>query len=124
MESRTLGMFLHKGWSTAESIIDRFIFDVSTKIGANAEVFATTSDTMGNMKLFGQILEDLGIQHPYCSDHIFYLTCKKLYNDVTFEEGVLPNINSPSACVQKARKLVIFFNKSTQAMAKLKLAQQ
>ena len=124
MESRTLGMFLHQGRSTAECIIDRFVSDVSTKIGATADVFATTSDTTGSMNLFGQMLEDMGIHHPYCSDHIFHLTCKKLYNDVTFEEGGLLNINSPSACVKMARKLVMFFNKSTQAMAKLKLAQQ
>ena len=76
------------------------------------------------MNKFGQLLEDMGIYHPYCSDHIFHLTCKKLYQDVTFEEGGLQNINSPSACVKKARKLVMFFNKSTQATAKLKLAQQ
>ena len=43
---------------------------------------------------------------------------------MTFEEGGLPNINSPSACVKKAHKLVMFFNKSTQAMDKLKLTQQ
>ena len=96
----------------------------STKIGANAEVFATTSDTTGSMNLFGQMLEDMGIRHPCCSDHIFHLNCKKLYNDVTFEEGGLPNINSPSTCVKMARKLIMFFNKSTQAMAKLKPAQQ
>ena len=43
---------------------------------------------------------------------------------MTFEEDGLPNINSPSACVKMARKLVMFFNKSTQAMAKLKVVQQ
>ena len=124
MQSRTLGMFLHQGRSTAECIIDRFVSDISTKIGATADVFATTSDTTGSMNLFGLMLEEQGIHHPYCSDHVFHLTCKKLCNDETFEEGGLLNINSPSACVKMARKLVMFFNKSTQAMAKLKLAQQ
>ena len=118
-----MGILLHKGRSTAECVIDWFIFDVSTKTGANAEVIAAKSDTTGNMNKFGQLPEDMGIHYPYCSDHSFHLTCKKLYQDVTFEEGGLPNINSPSTCVEKAHKLVMFFNKSTQATAKLKLAQ-
>ena len=98
MESCTMGILLHKGRSTAECVIDWFIFDVSTKTGANAEVIAAKSDTTGNMNKFGQLPEDMGIHYPYCSDHSFHLTCKKLYQDVTFEEHVLPNINSPSAC--------------------------
>ena len=52
MQSRTLGMLLHQGRSTAECIIDRFVSDVSTNISATADVFATTSDTTGSMNLF------------------------------------------------------------------------
>ena len=82
-------MFLHEGRSIAECIIDQFVLDVSTKISVDAEVFATTSDTTCNMNLFCQMLEEMGIHHLYCSDNIFHLTCKKVYNDVTFEEGGL-----------------------------------
>ena len=69
-----------------------FAFNVSTKIGNNAEVFATTSDTNGNMNKFGQLREEMGIILPYCSDHVCHLTLKKLHEDITYEEGWIDNI--------------------------------
>ena len=65
----------------------------------------------------------MGIYHLYCSDHISHLICDRLYDSKTYGVGGCQNTNSPLTCVKGACRLVVFFNKSTQATAKLKLAQ-
>jgi len=101
MESRTLGMFLHEGRSTGESIIDQFTINTLKRIAKDANIFATTSDTTGNMNKFGMLLEEMGIIYPYCCDHNFHLTCKLKYDDRTFQEGVFDSLASmvgPCCC--------------------------
>ena len=77
-------MLHDNGQSVAEYISDRFAFDVSIKIDTSTKVFTATSGDASSISKFSSWLEDLGIHHPYCSDHMFHLTCKKLCKDVTF----------------------------------------
>ena len=99
---------------TSEHASDRLSFNASTKIGNNDEVFAVLSDTTGDMNKFGQLLEQIGTHQPYCINHTFHFTCKKLHEDVIFEEGRTPSIGSAPVYTKKTRKLVVLFNKTAQ----------
>jgi hypothetical protein len=82
-------------------------------------LFAATSDTTANMNLFGKKLEDMGVVHVYCTDHVLQYTCRMVYDkDMDTEFG------NNAESVKKARELVGFFNKSTQAVEKLKKKQE
>ena len=117
--SMALGMFLHEGKSTApdleKAFVDTCLKELKVKVG---NIFAGTTDTTANMNSFGQLLEDMGIEHVYCTDHVLQLTCKQCYDSVveTFGPG--------SVSVTKARAIVTFFNSSTQATEKLKKKQK
>ena len=64
------------------------------------------------------------LMYLYCSDQMFHLICKNLYEYATYEEGEITSMGSATACTKKSWKLVILFNKSSQEMSKLKLSQQ
>jgi hypothetical protein len=70
------------------------------------------------MNLLGVLLEKDNIWHLYCTDHVFHLTCKLCYENSSIGGGVVIN------AVQKATNIVSYFNKSTQAVEKIKRAQQ
>ena len=79
------------------------------------------------MNKFGIILEQHGIDHQYCTDHIFHLSCKGvLYDNGSYaDDGIsAAEMNTPKACVVVGRNLVAHFNRSTQATAKLKECQR
>ena len=116
MISMTLGIILHEGGTTSDELVSSFI-DLHFKQlkTAVAVVFAGTTDTTANMNKFGMKLEDLGICHIYCTDHVLQLTCKLCYEKAmsnTFGDQFVVS-------VKKARDIVKFFNSSTQAKEKL-----
>ena len=117
-------MIYHNGRRAVECAIERFAFDAATKIGSNSEYLAALSDTTGNMNKFCQLLEEMHTHCPYFSDYVLHLTWKKLYEDVAYEEGGAASMCIAAVCAKKAWKLVMFLNKCTQEIAKLKLAQQ
>ena len=59
----------------------------------------------------------MNIHHIYCADHVLHLTCKICYE----KEEIFGDAYSS---IEKARKLVSYFNKSTQALEKLKTSQE
>ena len=116
MNSLNLGMMLHSGGTRTEdlvvSFLDLYFNKLKTKV---AKIFAGTTDTTASMNKFGMMLEAMGITHVYCTDHNLQLTCKLCYEgsmDDTFGAAFVDS-------VKKARKLVGFFNHSTQALEKL-----
>jgi hypothetical protein len=80
LHSLGLGMFLHEGGNTAEKLAmdfaDLHINKVKT---SEAKIFAVTTDTTSNMNKLGGKLEEVGVCHVYCTDHVLQLTCKRLY---------------------------------------------
>jgi len=120
LNSMSLGMFLHKGRTTSDELQKSFIDLHLNKLKLSAtKVFSFTTDTTGNMNSFGRKLEDIGIAHIYCTDHVLQLTCKQCY-EKTMEETFGPDF---VGSVEKARSIVTFFNQSCQALEKLKKMQ-
>ena len=118
LHSLPLGMFLHEGRTQATDCIDQFMVDVAREISKEATIFAVTTDTDATMNAFGQLLEEKHILHLYCTDHVFHLTCKLCYLKDSFGDDV------EISAVQKATKIVSYFNQSTQALERIKTAQR
>ena len=76
-------------------------------------VFAVTSDTTGNMNVFGKHIEDQGIYHCYCTDHLLHLTASNCFSGST-----------EIASIKKFSKLTSSFNYSTQLLETLMEAQK
>jgi hypothetical protein len=98
-------------------------------------IVACVTDTTGNMSKFGRLLEDLGVSHIFCADHVLQLTAKKAYLDSWFNAtpnedplndaemldlGEVQDLNT----MKKARRLVDHFSKSNQQIKKLKDQQK
>jgi hypothetical protein len=112
-----LGIFLHEGRTTANAVFEKLLVDVSQEISDVATVFAVTTGTDAAMNLLRILLEKHGIMHLYCTDHVFHLTCKLCFENSSFGGGIEVN------AVQKATNIVSYFNKSTQAVEKIKQTQ-
>lgn len=120
LHNLSLGIFLHEGGSTANDLEKSFISLCLDKVKLNGiKIFACTTDTTANMNSFGMKLERMGVAHVYCTDHVLQLTCKLCYTEAEETFG-MPYATS----VQKARAVVTFFHKSTQATEKLKNKQK
>ena len=78
-------------------------------------VIAVVTDTTGNMNTFGQYLQQRGVKHLYCVNHVLHLNAKLAYVD--------SNLPGSGNAIKVAHSLVEYFTKSTQAMGKL-LRQQ
>jgi hypothetical protein len=50
-------------------------------------IVTCVTDTTGNMSKFGRFLEDMGVSHIFCADHVLQLTAKKAYLDSWFNAG-------------------------------------
>jgi hypothetical protein len=93
-------------------------------------VVACVTDTTGDMSKFGRLLEDEGVSHIFCADHVLQLTAKKAYLDSWFNAGtnavtlddaellVLDEVHDLDT-MKKASHLVEHFRKSNQQLAKL-----
>jgi hypothetical protein len=115
-----LGIFLHEGGSTAAELEISFLDLCLNKVQlSDAKIFAITTDTTSNMNSFGMKLKkNLKIEHVYCTDHVLQLTCKSCYTDATETFG-----EQYVQAVKKAKAIVNFFHKSTQATEQLKKKQ-
>ena len=67
------------------------------------------------MNAFGLKLEYVGVGHVYCTDHVLQLTAKLCYE----KDGEAFGHQSYIESVKKARAIVTFFNKSSQALEQL-----
>ena len=84
-------------------------------LALNQSTFRLGQQTLA-MNQFEIELEGAGISHIYCTDHILQLTAKLVHSD--------KNLNEERwQAVKKARGIVSFINKSTQANEKLKQKQ-
>ena len=116
LNSVSLGIFLHEGRTTAEELLSAFV-DIWSDLDLTAvEILSVTTDTAANMNKVGTFMEEKGIAHVCCTDHNLQLTCKLLCSDETFDGQGWESI-------KKARNVVSFINKSTQANEKLKQKQ-
>jgi hypothetical protein len=82
------------------------------------------------MSKFGRLLEDIGVSHLFCVDHVFQLTAKKAYldswfnaetNEFTLNDDEMLDLDNAHDLdtIEKARHLVEHFSKSNQQLAKL-----
>ncbi len=110
---------------------------VLEKFTTKSNVVIGISDTAGNMGVLGQYLRRNGMEHGYCTDHVMHLVALKAFSseyqtalDNQFLAVCLTNIFSCSlstdtnvpnvdGLMSKARKIIEYFNKSTQQNAKL-----
>ncbi|KAG9291336.1 hypothetical protein G9A89_000485 [Geosiphon pyriformis] len=58
--------WIDKKWSLQSKQIDSILLSI-------------TSDTTGNMNRFGFAMEDAGVHHIYCTDHVLELTAKETH---------------------------------------------
>jgi len=133
-----MGCWLHEGGSSAEDLRDAFLInlfrDCKFDLG-KVNIVACVTDTAGNMSKFGRLLEEMGVSHIFCADHVLQLTAKKAYLDSWFNAG--PNhvtLNDDEILalnevhdldtMKKARRLVEHFSKSNQQLEKLKAQQK
>ncbi|KAG7354235.1 hypothetical protein IV203_003591 [Nitzschia inconspicua] len=118
--STPLGIFLHEGGATGGELEKSFLdLHIRRKLkNCAAKSFAVTTDTASNMNNFGIKMEELGIVHCYCTDHLSQLTSK-----LCFENGSETFGEEAAESVKKARAIVTFINKSSQALGKLKAKQ-
>ena len=115
MNSIPLGMFLHKGRSTAQAIHDKFFEDVLQELNdPSITIFAITLDTTACMNSFGRLLEKDDCFHCHCTDHCLHLTAQLAFFANTRERS----------CVKIANKVVNHFKQSTQAAAQLLKIQE
>jgi hypothetical protein len=135
--SCTMGCWLHEGGSTADDLRDAFLINLFKDCNFDlrkVKIVACVTDTTGNMSKFGRRLEEMGVSHIFCADHVLQLTAKKAYLDSWFNAGTngvtlndaemldLEEVHDLDT-MKKARRLVEHFSKSTQQLEKL-LKQQ
>jgi len=112
----TLGVVLNKERTASDERVASFVdFHFEQLKNAVARVFMTTTDTTDNINWFGMKLEDIGICHTDCTDHVIKLTCKICCEKATSNAFGGPFVVS----VKEGRDIVKFFNSSTQAKEKL-----
>ena len=109
----------YEGNTTGEALIKNFINmslkDVKLKA---SKILVGTTDTAANMNVFGQLLEDLGVLHVYCTDHLCNLTAR-----LPFDEGNAALGSDLVHSLEVAKAHVSFINKSPQALSTLKQKQ-
>jgi hypothetical protein len=88
--SCTMGCWLHERGSTAEDLREAFLInlfkDCNFDLG-KVNFVACVTGTTGNMSKFGRLLEEMGVSHILCADHVLQLTAKKAYLDSWFNAG-------------------------------------
>jgi hypothetical protein len=115
---------------TAHWIDEEFKFHSCTFCLRKVNIVACVTDTTGNMSKFGRLLEEMGVSHIFCADHILQLTAKKAYlngwfnagtNGVTLNDAEMLDLDEVDDLdtMKKARRLVEHFNKSIQQLEKL-----
>jgi len=68
-------MFLHEGGTTGKELEEKFLQLILSELNlAGTKFFAGTADTTGNMNSFGTRLENRGVAHICCADHVLRLT--------------------------------------------------
>ena len=119
LHSAVLGCFLHEGESTSDNVLDDFAVKLFQECGfSKLKIVAVVSDTTGNMNLFGTMLEELGIPHIYCTDHLLHLIARK-----AFYSKKNSYCNSYEV-MKKVRELIKHFHGSPKNTAMLKDAQK
>jgi hypothetical protein len=137
-----LGCFLNEGGHDADSVTKDLYEKLFKDCGfQDRTIFSVTSDTTGNMNKFGMKLsEDKGVHHIYCTDHVIQLTAHLGYQDKRYKDddteqlGADENgwlqLEDPASfqidnfdTLTKARELVNFFSRSTNATNRLKFVQ-
>ena len=111
-----LSFEVHKGTTTGETMGKQFLEQFENFKLDLDQVVSVTTDTASNMNIFGKVLESKGVAHIYCTAHNLHLLAKKAYDDSN-----LPGAEQP---MKAARKLVAFFNQSSQAQANLLTMQE
>jgi hypothetical protein len=116
LHSLPLGCFLHEGDSKSESLVQSFFERLFEGLGVEElNVIAIVTDTTSNMNKFGLIMKEGNkIDHIYCTDHVLQLSAK-----IAFTEN-----GADIQPIVKLRRLVKYFNKSTQATDLLKKQQK
>jgi len=147
-----LAVYLYKGSTTAERIVEDFISKVH-EWNLYGFVPYIVTDTEAKMNLAGQMLnEQHGIPHLYCLDHLLQMVAvvaydanilavvddKELQNEMITtapttdiqtgdggqEHPAIPGKVVSTDLLKKVRRLVGYFNKSTQARANLRTIQK
>ena len=111
-----LAFEVHKGSTTGKLMGKDFLKNIENFDLDVNQVVSVTTDTAANMNAFGKVLESKGVAHIYCTAHNLHLLTKKAYDDSN-----LPGAQEP---MKAARKLVEFFNKSSQPQANLLTIQE
>ena len=122
LHNLNLGIHLHEGGTKAEELEFSFLELVLNKLKlSKCKLFAATTDTTANMNKFGVLLEDRGVSHLYCTDHVLQLTAKLCYEKKNKNNVGLSDVigQTFTIALTKARKIVSFINKSSQAKTKL-----
>jgi hypothetical protein len=131
--SCTMGYWLHGGGSTADDLRDAFLINLFKDCNFDlrkVNIVACVTDTTGNMSKCGMLLEEMGVSHIFCADHVLQLTAKKAYldswfnagtNGVTLNEAEMLDLDEVHDLdtMKKARHLVEHFSKSNQQLEKL-----
>jgi hypothetical protein len=135
--SCNMGCWLHEGGSTAEDLRQAFLInlfkDCKFDLG-KVNIVACVTDTTGNMSKFGRLLEEMGVTHIFCADHVLQLTAKEAYldswfnartNGVTLNDDEMLDLDEVHDLdtMKKATRLVEHLSKSNQQLEKL-LKQQ
>ena len=87
-----------------QRVFDEYNFDLKF-------VVAIITDTTCNMNTFWEYLQQRGVAHLYCVDHVLHLNAKHAYNDA--------NLPDSGNAIKAAHSLVEYFTKSNQEHAKL-----
>jgi len=131
-----LAVYLYEGSTTANRIADDFNNKLS-EWELTGRVPYLVTDTEAKMNAAGQLLAEYGIEHIYCLDHLLQLVAIMAYDaDVSVNKDdsednptATPEERQHKKTVSKGllkdvRRLVTFFNKSTQAQAQLRQIQK
>ena len=131
LQARQLGCFLHDKDSRSATLLDDFLEKLFRECNLeNCKITAVVSDTTSCMNNFGRLLENLGIHHIYCTDHVLQLTSKMAFNDANYAPQNIENQDDPDdmdnehQAMKKCRSLVEFFSKSAQNTRQLKEQQK
>jgi hypothetical protein len=78
----------HVGGCTGEELLDRlYSCLLSWQLDIN-DLMAIVTDSASNMNTFGKaLMDDKGVSHHYCVDHIIHLTAVQAFSNTS---GVLP----------------------------------
>ena len=92
LESVALGCFLHEGDGTAENVINKMAWQLVDDCGLDTKkISCFVTDTTGNMNLFGEKCEEIGIPHIYCTDHNLQCTAVLAFKDENYTKDLVNN---------------------------------